>query len=247
LPGDLAEGERVVEPLRSFGAPLADLVAPMPYTALQTASDASYPDGQRNYWKSHYVDEITDETIARLMEHAPQMPSPLSSFYLQHLGGAIGRPGPDAAAFGQRDAMFDFTILTVWQDPAMLARSPNPTTHPHLEVRSDGRIGSRAQAAGAGRERIRAGQRAPGIGISARISREAGRRGREGRGTAAASTCSDRRKGNEHQSGRRTRHGTPTQRRQSESTRAARADTVQEADVVHEAPATSIGATCTVR
>jgi FAD/FMN-containing dehydrogenase len=116
--GDLAEGERVIEPLRRFGAPLADLVAPMPYTALQTASDASYPNGQRNYWKSHYVDEITDEMIARLVEHGPRMPSPLSSFYFQHLGGAIGRPGPDAAAFGHRDAAFDFTILTVWKDPA---------------------------------------------------------------------------------------------------------------------------------
>jgi FAD/FMN-containing dehydrogenase len=116
--GDVAEGERVIEPLRRFGAPLADFVAPMPYTALQTASDASYPDGQRNYWKSHYVDEITDEAIARLMEHGPRMPSPLSSFYFQHLGGAIRRPGPDAGAFGHRDAVFDFTILTVWKDPA---------------------------------------------------------------------------------------------------------------------------------
>jgi FAD/FMN-containing dehydrogenase len=115
--GDLADGQREVEPLRRFGAPLADLVAPMPYTALQTASAASYPNGQRNYWKSHYVDEITEEMIDRLMEHAPRMASPLSSFYFQHLGAAIGRPGPDAAAFGHRDAVFDFTILTVWQDP----------------------------------------------------------------------------------------------------------------------------------
>jgi FAD/FMN-containing dehydrogenase len=108
----------VLGPLRRFDAPLADLVAAMPYTALQTASDASYPDGQRNYWKSHYVNAITDEMIARLMEHGPQMPSPLSSFYFQHLGGAIRRPGPDAAAFGHRDAEFDFTILTVWRDSA---------------------------------------------------------------------------------------------------------------------------------
>jgi FAD/FMN-containing dehydrogenase len=116
--GDLAEGERVLRPLRRFGAPLADLLAPMPYTALQTASDAAYPNGQRNYWKSHYVNEITDEMIARLMEHGRRMPSPLSSFYFQHLSGAIGRPGSDAAAFGHRDALFDLTILTVWKDPA---------------------------------------------------------------------------------------------------------------------------------
>lgn len=116
--GDPTEGERVIAPLRRFGAPLADLVVPMSYTALQSASDASYPDGQRNYWKSHYVDEITDDGIALLMEHAPRMPSALSSFYFQHLGGAIGRPGPDAAAFGHRDAVFDFNILAVWQDAA---------------------------------------------------------------------------------------------------------------------------------
>jgi FAD/FMN-containing dehydrogenase len=116
--GDIADGERVLKPLRSFGRPLADLVATMPYTALQCASDASYPNGQRNYWKSHYVDELTDDVIATVMEHAPGVTSPLSSFYFQHLGGAIHRAGPDVAAFGHRGAGFDFTILTVWNDPA---------------------------------------------------------------------------------------------------------------------------------
>ena len=116
--GDLAEGERALRPLRSFGHPVADLVAPMPYTALQSGSDAAYPDGQQNYWKSHYVDEITDGVIATLVEHAPRMTSPQSSFYFQHLGGAISRPGIDTAAFGHRHAGFDFAILTVWQDPA---------------------------------------------------------------------------------------------------------------------------------
>jgi len=116
--GDLATGERVLRPLRSFGHPLADLVAPMPYAALQSGSDAAYPSGQRNYWKSHYIDEITDAAIASIIEHAPRMTSPLSSFYFQHLGGAITRAGADTAAFGHRDAAFDFAILTVWQDPA---------------------------------------------------------------------------------------------------------------------------------
>ena len=120
--GDIAEGERVLKPLRSFGRPLADLVATMPYTALQSGSDASYPNGQRNYWKSHYVDHLTDDVIAEVMKHAPRMTSTLSSFYFQHLGGAIHGPGPEIAAFGHRGAAFDFTILTVWNDPAEDAR-----------------------------------------------------------------------------------------------------------------------------
>ena len=116
--GDLATGEKALHPLRSFGRPLADLIAPMPYTALQTASDDAYPSGQQNYWKSHYIDEITDDLIATLLEHAPRMPSPLSSFYFQHLGGAISRTGAEHAAFGHRDAEFDFAILTTWENPA---------------------------------------------------------------------------------------------------------------------------------
>src|SRR5436190_21339001 len=116
--GDLAMGERALRPLRAFGRPLADLVAPMPYPALQSRSDAAYPSGQRNYWKSHFVGEIADDPIAKVVEHAPRMTSPLSSFYFQRLGGAIGRAGADTAAFSHREAAFDFTILTVWEDPA---------------------------------------------------------------------------------------------------------------------------------
>jgi FAD/FMN-containing dehydrogenase len=119
--GDLTAGEQALRPLRSFGRPLLDLVAPMPYTALQSGSDAAYPSGQHNYWKSHYIDELTDDVIATIIEHAPRMTSPLSSFYFQHLGGEIARADSTTAAFGHRDARFDFAILTVWRDPAETA------------------------------------------------------------------------------------------------------------------------------
>jgi hypothetical protein len=115
--GDLTAGERAVRPLRTFRRPLADLITPMPYTALQSASDAAYPAGQHNYWKSHYIDAITEEVIGSVLEHAPRMCSPLSSFYFQHLGGAISRNGTDHAAFGHRNTTFDFASLTVWRDP----------------------------------------------------------------------------------------------------------------------------------
>ena len=38
-------------------------IAPMPYVTLQTSSDAAYPRGRRNYWKSHYLDAMTDGAI----------------------------------------------------------------------------------------------------------------------------------------------------------------------------------------
>jgi FAD/FMN-containing dehydrogenase len=119
--GDLAAGEAALRPLRSFGRPLLDGIAPMSYTALQSGSDASYPSGQHNYWKSHYLAELSDDVIATIIEHAPRMGSPLSSFYLQHLGGEIARPDRTSAAFGHRDGLFDFAILTVWSDSAETA------------------------------------------------------------------------------------------------------------------------------
>jgi FAD/FMN-containing dehydrogenase len=116
--GDLTAGEAALRPLRGFGRPLLDGIAPMSYTALQSGSDASYPSGQHNYWKSHYLAELSDDAIATIIEHAARMRSPLSSFYLQHLGGEIARPDSTSAAFGHRDGLFDFAILTVWRDRA---------------------------------------------------------------------------------------------------------------------------------
>jgi len=113
--GDLDQGERALRPLRSFGRPLADLVGPMPYTVLQSA-DA--PAGLQNYWKSSYLDALGEEAIDTAIAHASGMTSPLSSCYFEHLQGAIGRAGEDDTAFGHRDAAFDFTILSVWPDPA---------------------------------------------------------------------------------------------------------------------------------
>jgi FAD/FMN-containing dehydrogenase len=119
--GDLDAGERALRPLRAFGHPLADLVAPVPFTTLQSMSDAGYPPGQQNYWKSSYLDALSDEAIETAIAGARRMTSPLSSFYFEPLGGAIARGGADESAFGHRDAAFDFAILSVWTDPAQSA------------------------------------------------------------------------------------------------------------------------------
>ena len=116
--GDLDAGERALRPLRAFGRPLADLIVPLPYTELQSGSDAAYPPGLHYYWKSHYITELTDEAIDAVVEYGPRLPSPLCSFYFQHLEGAIGRVSESEAAFGHRHGAFDFAILTGCSDPA---------------------------------------------------------------------------------------------------------------------------------
>jgi len=58
--GSIAEGERVVQPLRSAGSPVLDQVGPMPYTAAQQLLDSFYPFGLQSYWKSSFLKEISN-------------------------------------------------------------------------------------------------------------------------------------------------------------------------------------------
>jgi FAD/FMN-containing dehydrogenase len=115
--GDPQAGEGALAPLRSLGESVADLVGPMPYTALQTLLDEAQLPGRQNYWKSSYVNEISDEAIETVVAHVTTAPSPLTLVYFLRLGGAIARAGEDDMAYSHRLAAYDFAILTVWTDP----------------------------------------------------------------------------------------------------------------------------------
>jgi FAD/FMN-containing dehydrogenase len=114
--GTLEEGERVLGTLREFGSPLADTVQPMAYTTLQSAPDAGFPPGQRHYWKSSYLKDMSDEAIEVMVRFVSEMPSPTTGVGLQQMHGAASRVGPTATAFPHRDEHYDFLILSQWAD-----------------------------------------------------------------------------------------------------------------------------------
>ena len=116
--GDLDEGKGVLEPLRAYGEPIADVVQPMPFTAAQGMLDEMLVPGYRNYWKTQLVDPLPDEAIDVVVERAATMESPLTQIVLEHLGGAISRVEPDATAYWNRGAAFSFNVFPRWEDPA---------------------------------------------------------------------------------------------------------------------------------
>ena len=61
--GDIEEEEKLLEPLRKFGPPIADLVSPMPYTVVQTVIEALTPAGRQNYKKAHSLADLSGEAI----------------------------------------------------------------------------------------------------------------------------------------------------------------------------------------
>jgi hypothetical protein len=74
--GPLAEGERLIAPVRRFGPPLEDQICPMAYTELQSMFDPAYPPGNQYYQKDHFLREISDDAIDIVVEHFASVSSP---------------------------------------------------------------------------------------------------------------------------------------------------------------------------
>jgi FAD/FMN-containing dehydrogenase len=115
--GDIQEGRNVLRPLREFGEPAADTIQPTPYTEFQQTADELYQKGHRNYWKSHFYHEVSDEFIETVMDYVDPLPSPLTTVYGEWVGGATAGADPDATAFPHRDKTFLFTISPKWTNP----------------------------------------------------------------------------------------------------------------------------------
>jgi len=121
--GPLDEGERLLAPLRRFGAPVADTVAPLAYVAMQQIFDAAFPPGRLNYWKSALAGRLADEVIAASVEYARKVPSPYTAILFAELHGAYSRVGRTETAYFHRDLQYDAIILSGWTDPADTQRN----------------------------------------------------------------------------------------------------------------------------
>lgn len=115
--GEIAEGERVLQPLRAFGPPFLDAIQPMPFPAMQSLLGPYFPDGNHNYWKSTLARNLSDEAILAIVDHANRMVSPISFVVLEHYGGAAGRVPNDATAYPHRDLPWDILLIAQWTDP----------------------------------------------------------------------------------------------------------------------------------
>jgi FAD/FMN-containing dehydrogenase len=116
--GPPEQGADVLQPLREFGPPVADLIGPMPYTQLQRMLDARYAAGRRNYWKSGFLRGLDDVAVRTLVDGYQARPSPLCHILIEHLGGAVRRADRHATAFDHRDHDYNFTALAQWMEPA---------------------------------------------------------------------------------------------------------------------------------
>jgi FAD/FMN-containing dehydrogenase len=116
--GPIAEGERLLDPLRASGPLLDDQVGPMPYVALQSIIENFNPPGMRNYWKSDYWTQLSDDAIDLLVEEFPSVPAPHTHLVIEQMGGAVSQIGEDETAIGHRNAPYNLILIGIWAEPA---------------------------------------------------------------------------------------------------------------------------------
>lgn len=116
--GDIAEGEKLIEPLRSFGDAYGEHIGAQPYAEWQQAFDPLLTRGARNYWKSHNFTELGDGVLDAIAEFAGKLPSPQCEIFIAFIAGASNRVPADATAYYHRDAKFVLNVHGRWDDVA---------------------------------------------------------------------------------------------------------------------------------
>ncbi|MCH5372652.1 MAG: FAD-binding oxidoreductase [Planctomycetes bacterium] len=115
--GPLDEGKQLLQPIKDFGPPVIDSIGPMAYTSLQTMFDAGSGPGRRNYWKSNFMQELSDGAIDTIVDHSDALAGENTMILVEHMGGAVRRVGSHATAFSNRDAKYNASVLAGWNDP----------------------------------------------------------------------------------------------------------------------------------
>jgi FAD binding domain-containing protein/berberine-like enzyme len=117
--GPPSEGEKVLQPLRTFGSPIADAFGVISYLQMQSMFDPFFPPGRLTYVKSNFIPTLSDEAIDVLVRYVGKSPSPYSfAPFIEHWHGAATRVAPAETAFPHRQYSYNFFAWSNWVSPA---------------------------------------------------------------------------------------------------------------------------------
>jgi len=115
--GAVDDGEAAFAELRRVAEPVADLLGPMPYVAMQALVDPLWPRGIHAYFKAANLARLDDALIDALCRHHLEAPGPQCELHVHQVGGAVARVAEDATAFGDRTMPFLLNAVTGWHTP----------------------------------------------------------------------------------------------------------------------------------
>ncbi len=116
--GDPADGGRALDTIRTAATPLVDLLGPLPYPVMNTLLDDAFPKGARNYWKSAFLKELSDDAVEVMLDAFRRAPSIMSGILVEHFHGAVTRVAPTDTAFPHREPGYNLVLIAEWLEPA---------------------------------------------------------------------------------------------------------------------------------
>jgi hypothetical protein len=120
--GDIADGERILAPARKFGTPIQDTVGLMTYSERQALLDEPNAiHGIQRYWKSGFATDLNDDLIDTIVAAGGSFSSPLSAVLFLRVHGKATRVPAADTAFGMRQAQWDCSVLSQWENAAQSA------------------------------------------------------------------------------------------------------------------------------
>jgi len=114
--GAVEDGERLFAAFRTAAEPVADLLGPIPYVALQSLIDPLWPKGINAYFKSTNLARLDDALIEALAAIHLEAPGPQCEIHVHQMGGAIAGVGEGETAFGDRSMPFLLNAVTGWHE-----------------------------------------------------------------------------------------------------------------------------------
>lgn len=116
--GDVAEAQRLLQPMREVATPLIDGVGVLPYTAIG-AVHADPVDPMPVHENHALLHELSGEAVNEILAACgPGSDSPQTIVELRLLGGALAREPQHRSAFCHRDAAYSLTTIGVLVPPA---------------------------------------------------------------------------------------------------------------------------------
>ena len=150
--GPLDQADADIAPLRAIVPPLFDASQHRPYIEQQQLFDLDYPDGRLYYWKSLYLDELTDELVNLIDHHGRERPSRLSSVNVWFIGdGAVSRVNDRHSPFMLRHSTCILGLESSWDDLDETVRNITWTRAVWSQLRPFG-LGAYLNVAGFGEE-----------------------------------------------------------------------------------------------
>jgi FAD/FMN-containing dehydrogenase len=112
--GPLDRGERLLAPLRTFGKPIVETLAPMPPANMLEFLAGADPSGNHYAYDTRFLPALTDEAIKQFVHYGTHRSSSASVVVLYDFHGEARRPSLEHSSFPVRDMPYCLGMYAAW-------------------------------------------------------------------------------------------------------------------------------------